>query len=253
MQELNVVLFDIETAPMTVYAWGRRDVNIALNQVKKDWHLLAFAAKKLGAPASSVVYHDQSKEKEISNDKALLEKIWNILDEADVVITHNGRKFDSRKLNARFILNEMNPPSPYKHFDTLSVVRNVADFTSSSLEYLTDKLCVKYKKQKHDKYPGMALWNACLAGDKNVWKEMKRYNIYDVLSLEEFYMKIRAWAPKNSPSMYLPFNTKDVDGCKRCGSGHMQSRGFHYYVNSKTRRFQCMDCMTWLEGKKEKL
>lgn len=253
MQQLNVLLFDIETAPMTVYAWGRRDVNVALNQIKKDWHLLAFAAKKLGAPASSTVYYDQSNAKDISDDKPLLEKIWKLLDEADVVITHNGRAFDSRKLNARFILNGMNPPSPYKHFDTLSLVRNVAAFTSNSLEYLTSKLCTKYKKLNHAKYPGMALWNACLAGDKRVWKEMRKYNIHDVLSLEEFYMKVRSWAPKNSPSMYLPTNTKYVAGCRQCGGSHMRRRGFHYYANSKTQRYQCMDCMTWLEGKKEKL
>lgn len=251
MRKLNVILFDIETAPMTAYVWGRRDINVALNQIKSDWFVLAFAAKKLGAPASEMVYHDQRHEKNISNDKKLLRKIWKLLDEADVVITHNGKRFDSRKLNARFILNGMKPPSPYKHFDTLSLVRNVADFTSASLEYLTTKLCKKYKKLSHSKYPGMELWKACLDGKKRVWKEMEIYNKHDVLSLEELYYKLLPWAPQSAPAMFVIHDPSL--GCKACGSTKMHREGFSYYAKSKTQRWKCIKCGTWVQGKKETL
>lgn len=251
MQQLNVLVLDIETAPMIVYAWGRRDITIGLNQIKKDWHLLAFAAKKLGAPPSKMVYHDQKQTQPIENDKPLLQKLWKLLDTADVVLTHNGKKFDARKINARFILNGMNPPSPYKHFDTLVLAREVGDFTSASLEYLTDKLCVKYKKLKHKKYPGQDLWTACLDGKADAWVEMKKYNTHDVLSLEEMYFKIRAWAPKNSAPFYVAEGSELI--CKRCGNNTFRKKGFHYYARTKTRRLMCKKCKAWREGNKETL
>lgn len=252
MRQLKVLIFDIETAPMLAYVWGRRDINVSLNQIKADWYVLAWAAKWLGDPASKVIYRDQRHSKDIENDKAILTPLWKLLDEADVVITQNGKNFDSPKLNARFITHGMNPPSPYKHLDTYLIVRGVAKFTSNSLEYLTEKLCVKYKKLKHSKFPGMELWKECLARNPKAWEEMKRYNIHDVLATEEFYNKIRAWAPQNAPSVFLV--NDPALGCKTCGKiGQMHRRGFSYYAKSKTQRFRCAKCGTWVQGKKEKI
>lgn len=252
MRQLKVLVFDIETAPMLAYVWGRRDVNIALNQIKSDWYVLAWSAKWLGDPPSKVFYRDQRYAKDIENDKGILKELWALLEEADIVITQNGRYFDSKKLNARFITHGMNPPSPYKHWDTYAVVRGVAAFTSNSLEFLTNKLCKKYKKLTHKKFPGQILWNECLKGNIKAWNEMKRYNIHDVLSTEELYMKIRAWGPKNAPGMYIAQDPSM--GCKTCGkTERMIRKGFHYYAKSKTQRFKCMNCGSWVEGKKETL
>jgi len=54
---------------------------------------------------------DQRYAKNIEDDSGILREIWKMLDEADIVITQNGRKFDQKKLNARFILNGFKPPS----------------------------------------------------------------------------------------------------------------------------------------------
>jgi DNA polymerase elongation subunit (family B) len=250
MTEPRVLVFDVETAPMTAYVWARRDVNIGLNQIKHDWFVLAFAAKWLGAAPSTTIYRDQRNAKRLDNDKDLLLAIWKLLDEADIVITQNGRRFDSRKLNARFIIQGINPPSPYKHLDTYQIVRNVADFTSNSLEYLTGKLCTKYKKLTHGKFPGMELWNACLAGNQAAWKEMKRYNIHDVLSTEELYMKIRAWAPQNAPAVHR-VNDPALD-CPVCGAkGRCRRNGYHTTKAGKFPQMQCTACFAYHQGPKE--
>jgi uncharacterized protein YprB with RNaseH-like and TPR domain len=128
--------------------------------------------------------------------RKILRDLWKLLDEADIVITQNGKNFDTPKLNARFIEHGMKPPSPYKHLDTYQIARSAAKFTSNKLEYLTEKLCTKYKKLKHEKFPGFALWAECLKGNVAAWNEMRRYNKHDVLATEELYMKIRAWAPQ---------------------------------------------------------
>lgn len=228
------LVFDIETSPIKAYVWGLKDQNISLNQIVEDWKVLAWGAKWLG---ETKVHYEDVRSK---SEKSLLIGIWRLLDEADIVITQNGQSFDSRRLNARFIQHGMQPPSPYKHIDTYLLIKRAADFTSNKLEYLTAKLCKKYKKLDHGKFPGMALWNECLKGNKKAWDEMKVYNIHDVLSTEELYMKIRAWGPKNMPNVY---NTQAL--CRVCG-GFAQRKGFVTgYPNLQQVRCTNPACGRW--------
>ncbi len=242
---VKVLVFDIETSPMLAYVWGRRDQNIAVNQIKKDWYILAWSAKWLGDPASKIIYYDQRRARKIENDKAILIPLWKLLNEADIVITQNGKNFDCKKVNARFIFHGMKPPRPYEHLDTFQIARSVAQFSSNGLDYLTDKLCTKYKKLKNS---GMSLWDGCLAGKKSSWDEMKRYNIHDVLSTEELYVKLRAWAPKTAPYVY----TVTRHSCGVCGKNTMISQGLRVTKTAKYKRLRCTNCGTCRIGDKIK-
>lgn len=250
MNKLRTLVFDIETAPIVAYVWDRHDQNIGINQIKSDWYVLGWAAKWLGDPPSRVIYKDQRNAKNLADDRALLLPLWKLLDEADIVITQNGQNFDSPKLNARFIMHGMNPPSPYRHIDTYRIVRRVAKFTANSLEYLTDKLCVKYKKLLHKNFPGMELWKQCLAGNKKAWAEMKRYNIHDVLATEELYTKIRAWAPESMPNIHIGDKERK---CRVCGHREfMHRRGTGYSQKRAYYKYQCRPemggCGAWTRG-----
>jgi hypothetical protein len=251
MDVSKVLIVDIETAPLLAYVWGLKDQNIGLNQIKNDWHLLAWAAKWLGDPPSKVMYRDQRNCKDISNDKAILEDLWKLLDQADIIITQNGQNFDSPKLNARFMLHGMQPPKPYKHLDTYQIVKRVASFTSNKLEYLTDKLCTKYKKLTHGKYPGFTLWTECLKGNTAAWNEMRRYNTHDVLATEEFYLKIRAWAPESMPKIYTV--TNKAHECGTCGYiGQMREGSLRRTKSYAYRQHSCVKCGAWQQGERIK-
>lgn len=240
--KLKVLVVDCETAPLNVYTWGLRDQFIANNQVIKDWYLLSWAAKWLGDPASKIIYKDQSHKKDKSDDKDIVLAIWKLLDEADIVVTQNGERFDSRKLNARFIEYSINPPSPYTHLDTYKILKRVAEFSSHKLEYLSKKLCVKYQKLDHGKFPGMELWTECLKGNQEAWQEMKKYNIHDVLSTEELYLRIRAWTPQVAPRVYV--GDSENKCCSVCG-GKQRSLGIQYNVKTAYRRLLCLGCGHW--------
>lgn len=246
MSDQKALIIDIETSPLVAYAWGRRDVNIALNQIKEEWCVMAFAAKWLGDPASKIIYKDKRHDK---TDLKVIKAVWKLLDEADILITQNGQSFDTPKLNARFIMYGMQPPSPYKHLDTYRIARKAAAFTSNKLEYLTDKLCVKYKKLSHSKYPGMELWTECLKGNMDAWNEMERYNKHDVLSTEELYLKIRAWAPPSTPSIYTEQWPSMI--CRICGkAGKMQKAGVRVNRKSSLQRWKCQECGSFSTGDK---
>lgn len=234
----KVLIFDIETAPMLAYVWKLWDNNVALNQIKDDWYVLSWSAKWLGAPEDEVIYQDLRGSKNIEDDTKLLEGIWNLLDEADIVISQNGIRFDSKKLNARFILNGFEPPSTYRHIDTLRIAKSKFAFTSNKLAYMTDKLCTKYKKLSHAKFSGFSLWRECLAGNMEAWEEMEEYNRYDVLSLEELYNKLIPWDGSIDFNVY---NDEVQTECK-CGSTDFKRSGFHYSNTGKFQKYKCVDC-----------
>lgn len=240
----KILTLDIETAPIMASVWRLFDQNVGLNMIEQDWYCLSWAAKWMHE--DEVIYEDKADSWDNENDKELLVGIHALLDEADIIITQNGKKFDAKKLNARFILNGMKPPSSYRHIDTLQEAKKNFGFTSNKLEYMTDKLCKKYKKLKHGQFPGFELWKECLRGNPLAWQEMKDYNIHDVLSLEELYTIMLPWM-KTHLNVNLYYSDNEVR-CK-CGGTDFEHNGYAYTNLSKFDRFQCTDCGGEVRGR----
>jgi DNA polymerase elongation subunit (family B) len=233
----RILSIDIETAPVMGFVWGLWNNNVGLNQIAKDWYILSYSAKWMGS--DEVIYRDQRFAVDVEDDLDIIQDIWALLDEADIIIAHNGRRFDNRKIRARMILNGMSPPSSYRQIDTLEIAKRQFAFTSNKLEYLTDQLCVKHKKLKHKNYPGFELWAACMKGDVAAFDEMKEYNIVDVLSLEELFFIMAPW------SNQLPnLDTYHLDGHNHCycGSADFEHIGYHHTNSSLFNKYQCKSC-----------
>lgn len=225
---------DIETAPIEAYTWGTYDQNIGLDMIKKDWSILSWAAKWQGD--SHIMQLDVNE----TTEKSMLKSMWNQLDKADVIVTQNGKKFDEKKLNARFIAHGMTPPSSYRHIDTLKLAKKYFAFTSNKLEFLAKFLKTKHQKLKHKNFPGFELWEECLKGNKAAWREMRKYNKYDVIVLEEVYDKLIIWDPG--------FRTPDK--CT-CGSTNYKKIGFALLANGKYQRYRCKECGAEVRDRKK--
>lgn len=221
---------------MLGYVWSLWENNVALNQLHSDWYVLSWAAKWLGE--ADVMYQDQRFAANIEDDGELLHGIWNLLDAADIVVTQNGRAFDQKKLFARFIINGFKPPSSFKHVDTKVIAKRHFGFTSNKLEYLAEKLCARFRKLKHQRYPGFDLWRACLAGDQKAWEEMERYNRQDVLALEELYLKLHPWDNSVNHAVYY----EAAAHVCRCGSRAFKLQGYAYTATGKYQRYRCKSC-----------
>jgi uncharacterized protein YprB with RNaseH-like and TPR domain len=230
----KILFFDIETVPVTAYVWGLWNNNVGLNMIESDWHVLSWAAKWYGE--DDVMYADQRNAKNFEDDRKILIKIWKLLDEADIVIGQNSKKFDTKKLNARFIQHGMQPPSSYRQIDTLLIAKRHFGFTSNKLEYMTDKLCTKYKKSGHAKFPGFKMWSECMKGNIAAYNEMEEYNKLDVLSLEELYEILIPWDDTINFAMYF-----EDDICS-CGSSDFKKAGFYYTNASKFQKYKCKNC-----------
>lgn len=243
MKKPKVLFIDIETSPLISYTWGLFDQNVSLNQIHSEWHLLSYAAKWLGD--SKVYYEDQSKVKKISDDSKMLKGIWKLMDEADIIVGQNSKRFDVKKLNARFIMNKMKPPSPFRQIDTLILAKKHFAFTSNKLEWMSGALCPDNKKMKTKKFQGFELWKECLAKNKAAFAEMKAYNIQDVIALEALYHKLQPW------DSTIDFNTYSSEESLKCNcpTGTFIKRGFAVTNTGRFQIYQCRVCGAHRQGK----
>jgi hypothetical protein len=168
------------------------------------------------------------------DDAPLVTKLWGMMNEADIIVAHNGDKFDQKKSQARFIINGLQPPSPCKTIDTLKIARASFGFDSNKLNDLAKYLGIGGKIP----HTGMHLWLGCMNGDPASWKVMRKYNAHDVDLLEQVYLRLRPWA-KNHPN--LNHFTHSV-ACPTCQSLNTQRRGEDKTLKRSYQRFQCQDC-----------
>ena len=227
-KKAKILFFDLETRPILGYVFSLWNNNLGLNQVNEDWCLLSYCAK--WADSGEVFYKDKRDSFKTEDDKALLEDLWKLLDEADFVVGHNIKRFDVKKLNARFILNGFTKPSSYRMIDTFEMAKESFGFTSNKLEYLTDKLCNNHKKSTHGKFSGFLLWKECLDGNPEAWQEMEDYNIMDVLSNQELYEILSPWSNK------LP--NLDVYTESSSLSSEWEHIGYHYTNLGKYNKYR---------------
>lgn len=158
------------------------------------------------------------------------------MDEADIVIAHNGDRFDIKRMNSFFLKNGLLPPSPYATVDTLKVARGAFGFISNKLDALGKELQLG-RKVVHS---GFKLWRDCMKGDKKAFATMLRYNKQDVILLEELYLKIKPYA-KSHPNMAL--YTPNPDGkCPKCSSKKMWKDGKRYTKSGVYQLWECQDC-----------
>lgn len=176
-------MLDIETKPIKAYVWGLWDQNVYIDQIIEPTEMLCFGARWLGQKKVTFksVHHD--------GKKAMLEELHRMMDKADVLVGWNSASFDHKHINREFLENGMQPPSPVKDLDLMSVTKANFQFPSNKLDYVAQRLGVGAKV----KHSGFQLWLDCMAGDDKAWKEMKKYQIQDVNLLIDLYYELLPW------------------------------------------------------------
>jgi hypothetical protein len=209
----RIKTLDIETSPIVAYVWSLWKVTVGLNQIVKEWTILSYCVKDLGS--KRLRYVDTSKKADPRDDYDLLVSLHAELTDCDIVIAQNGKAFDLKKINARFIEAGLPPVPPLKVIDTMLVAKDVAKFTSNKLEWLSKHL-TDTPKYAHSEFPGMELWTECLKGNPKAWRVMKKYNCIDVPATEKLYLKLRPYMVGH-PNL-ANYYDDDTMRCPRCAS-----------------------------------
>lgn len=230
----KILVIDIETLPIKSYHWGLWKQNISPSQIIADWCMATWSAKWLN---DNEIFGGQITPKEAlaRDDKRISKEIWAFLEEADVVIAHNGDSFDIPRLNTRFILNGINPPMTYQSIDTLKLVRKKFSFSSNKLDYIGTILGLGNKiKTDFD------LWRGVDQGDQASIDKMAEYNKRDVTLLEEVYLKVGHWMPSH-PNLGIYVNDNQ-SLCPHCTSADLHWKGFYTTLVSQYSTFRCGHC-----------
>jgi len=239
---INIWYLDIETAPAKAYIWDLKTRYVPLSQVEEDGYVLCFAAGKEGS--EEIEYWsiwDQGHE-------AMIERAWEIMDEADALIHFNGNRFDIPRLNTEFLIERLGPPSPSQQIDLFRTVAQNFKVLSKSMNHMLKILGLENKMA----HKGMELWTNCMAGVKEDQLIMEEYNIQDVEVMEELYLELRPWI-KNHPNRALFMDCPMDDGkrtCPTCGSHDVKIKSYKHTRTYRYVQYYCNNCGSYPRERK---
>jgi len=242
MSEAKILMYDEEVSPTLQWAYGVWQTNGLRTEIEP--FIICFSWRWYG---ETKMYNERIKlnKGDVFNsvklqaaERTVIEKLWEVLDQADIVVGHNAAGFDNKIAMGAFIRHRMKPPSDFKTVDTLRIARSVARFNSNSLNNLCKLLGIGQKSDvKHSD-----VWYDYLNGSRKAAKQMVDYCNQDVDLLYTLYEKLRPFA-KNHPNLNV--YTGRGFACKKCQSTKLQRRGFAYSHTSVYQAYWCKDCGAW--------
>lgn len=244
MSNRKVLTIDIETSPHLCYSFQTRNVFIQPVQILEPTRMLSFAAKWEHKPG--IEFHSEFD----FVDEAILpmahqemvQRAFDLLDEADVVVGYNSDNFDLRHLRREFRLAGLGQPSPFASVDLWKVIKKEEEWLSHKLAYITERYHLT-GKMDNDGWP---LWIGCLAGDPKFWRQMRRYNKRDVVTTEELKQAVHDLV--SMPALALFDDEPILEGhCPICRE-QAQRRGYAYTKTRRYPRFYCPTDKKWFRG-----
>lgn len=134
--------------------------------------------------------YDPWKRGQRADDKPLLTDILACLEDCDILIAHNGLRFDLPFLRTRAVIHGLPPVTFQKIIDPVQLARQHFRFAGNSLDSISKTIGTL--AQKTPLSP--ETWQrATLNGDHDAMEEIVEHCIYDVDVLEEICWKFRGY------------------------------------------------------------
>ncbi len=174
------------------------------------------------------------------DDTRIIKKMTKIMAEADIVIGHNGDRFDIKWLKTRALILGLEPIHNVVSIDTLKLTRSNFRLNSNKLDYITQVLGLPKKiSTSYD------LWTRVMNGDKEALEEMGVYCDNDVTILRQTFLRILPYVAKLPVNLGLMLHGIDSPNilCRHCAKPQqMVRRGFAYTLRGKYQIFVCKNC-----------
>lgn len=235
-QGARILFFDLENAPSKALVFNRWNVNISPDNVIEEggWLISASWKFKGDTEVSGIVLNPD--EAIAQNDERIVATLYELFEQADIVVAHNGKRFDNSLFKTRLIANGFPQHKTVKVVDTLQIAKNLK-FSSNKLDSLGHYLGVG-RKLKHT---GIDLWWRCMNGDKEALDEMLAYNKQDVQLLEDVYERLKSFDQKAPNASH--FYNDNLHRCPVCGSAHVTETGHKVFTPvSQFAEVVCNDC-----------
>ena len=228
----KILFWDIEVFPAVYYGWSK--FNPPFSQIEKtsiNTICYKWAHEK---KVETIQLTKKQHAKDPRNELPLIKQMLKVINEADIVIAHNGDRFDWKKFNARVLKYGLKPARKPKLIDTLKMVKREAAFDSHRLGDLCTELGIKTKVETEKNLFIKALHS---------WKHYEAladYCRHDVLALEALYDRLR---PHCKPTVNAAGLANKLKACASCGSDHLIKYGTYILNNgTEVQRYRCGDC-----------
>ena len=120
------------------------------------------------------------------DERRLLADLRSLWDELDILVTFNGKRFDSRFINGRAVQYGMDPFPQKLHWDLLPYCRKWR-LASARLGSVTEALDLPDQKG----HVPAEFWNRAVGGDEEAYATIARYCAQDVKVLPALAARIR--------------------------------------------------------------
>jgi hypothetical protein len=233
----KILVIDIERLPGLARIWEPKTRYVPISQFVRAPSLLCWAAKWYGS--DEMMFASAWDDAE-----AMVSGIWDLYDQADIVVTYNGVSFDNRHLRSEWLMASLSPPAPWKDVDLYRVNSSTFGFESKSLQHLCQRLGLDTKSGHYD----AVMAEACMAGDAEAQATMRTYNEGDVTITEQAYLRLLPWIRNHPHVALLPADDPDARTCNRCGSSDLARTGTYRAVQINYLRYRCNNCGANVRG-----
>lgn len=236
----RILTLDIETSPHKVWTFNTYKAFIPPIQIIDPTRVISWAAKWHGE--RGVMFGSEYH----TFPGHYIFKMWTLLDQADVVVTYNGNRFDIPHLNREFQILGLGQPSSYVSVDLYRVIKKEQIWASHKLAYLTEKLGLSGKLENG----GFQTWLDCLQDEdldrqRKAWNKMRRYNKRDVVTTEELFDEVRHLVTNIPHAALFSETAHDRPACPQCESENVTQQGYRRTKTRRYPRYQCQDCAKW--------
>lgn len=146
--------------------------------------------------------------------------MWELFNQVDAVIAHNGKNFDVKMLQARCLFHGLPPLPSVKIIDTLTMARNSFRLPSNKLDSIASYLGLGRKEDTG----GIQLWIDTMNGDQEALQKMLSYCKQDVNLLEKVYYRLRSFGHHGTTFNAAHYFDDDKQRCPVCGSDELTPR-----------------------------
>lgn len=183
--DAKILIYDIETSYNIVKSWRvGYNLNINPDAILHERKIICVSYRWKGEKQVYNLTWDESQ-----CDKFLLEQFIEVLNEADLIVAHNGDRYDLKFIKTRALFHGLPMLINYPQFDTLKVAKKKFMFNSNKLDYISEYLGFGNKIKT-----SMSLWDdIILKKCPKAMNEMLKYCDMDVILLEKVYDKLVSW------------------------------------------------------------
>ena len=228
----KILIYDIETSPMLAWIWriGNK-ISVSHSQIEALGDIICICYKWVGGKETYALDWGAKQD-----STRMLKDFEKVIKDADVVIAHNGDRFDVKHINTQRLLKGLDPLAWPTSEDTLKMLRRHFTFPCFKLDFLSGLLTGSGK----DKMEFQDWISIVRDKDEKALAKMIKYCKKDVRQLEQVFLSTKKYL---TPIAHRGIIIQgDRDSCPSCGSLDRIKNGSKIKRTGRHQTYQCKDC-----------